>query len=368
MEQTIELSIPEMLEALKVCVISGVTPCMVSSPGTGKTSIWRDFCRMIDAKDREMRLADSGVEDLKGVPMPQDDGTLRYYLPRTLPREHDGRIGLLIDEVKQAPNVSTLNAAARLILDGKLEDYEMHPESFLGLAANYDTDKAGTIKLPTHVRNRICWLYLRSDLDAWLHWGAGGSMVAPVVERIKIGKRGSGFMMPAPMLAFIKLRPSMLNCTVTTPGENATDWRELYSFNTNRTWEFAGRIWHTCKARGTSPNIYQALMAGCLGLPCSSQYVAFEDLTINAPDVKQILAGKSIPVPTDPHIKWVTTCAIAQLVTPKNAQYAVDFLKAMGPEFGVLGFKMVKAARGSLSDLGKPFADWALWMANNKMV
>lgn len=368
MEQTIELSIPEMLEALKICTIAGVTPCMVSSPGIGKSSIWGRFCQMIDADNHEMRLSDSGVEDLKGVPMPQDDGTLRYYLPRTLPRDPNRRAGLLIDEFKQAPNVSTSNAAARLVLDRKLEDYEMPRSSFIALAANYDTDKAGTIKLPTHLRNRICWLYLRSDLDAWLMWAAGGGMTAPQVERIPIGRRDAQFQMPPAMLAFIKLRPAMLNCTVTTPGETAEDWRNVYAFNTNRSWEFAGRIHHVCQSRGTTGTIRQALLAGCLGLPCSSQYVAFEELTVNAPDVKQVLAGKSIPVPTDPQIKWVTTCAIAQLVTPKNVQFAVDYLKAMGPQFTVLGFKMIKASRGSLSDLGKPFADWALWMANERMI
>jgi hypothetical protein len=332
----------------------------------GKTSMVNRFWQMIDAKPYTFRLADKGPEDF-ALPYPDlSTGTTRSLPSSGLPMG-EGRFGFFVDEIKQASQVATLNVATQLILERRLQDYSLPPETAIIAASNLDSDMAGTLKMPTHLRNRMVHLYLRTSFEDWAIWASGSTLEAPAIHRIRIGA-GKPMSMPALLVAFLQNRPELLNCTAS--GDDA--WRSQYAFNTERSWEFVGRLLVESESTIVSDEVLKSCIAGCVGQgPCLELW-GFREVASHMPDIKAILSGGYYPPVTDPQIKWVICCALGQMMTKQNCGNAIACLKTLGGEYCALAFKLLKGRLGNrpsaLTDLGKPFQEWAAWLLSEKLI
>jgi hypothetical protein len=366
-EPTITLDTEQIVEAMRLCLSAGLVPHLQSSPGMGKSSVVDRFCEAIQAQEYGFRIADKNPEDLSVPYIDIANGVSRSYPNSGLPRG-DGRSVLFIDELKQAAQQATLNVMTQLILDRRLgQDYVLPAECGIITASNLDTDGAGTLRMPTHLRNRLIHLYPRSSFERWAVWASGSTLDKPAILHCRLGAR-MPMAMPPLLVGFLQTRPGLLNCT----GGEDDGWKSCYAFNTERSWEFVGRLLAEAEHLLAPDEILKACVAGAVGVGPMLELWGFRDIVKHMPDVKAILSGQPYAPITDPQIKWVMTCAIGPLITKGNCSNAIACLKQMGGEYCALALKLLKGRLGgkasSLTDLGKPYQEFVAWMAAEHLI
>lgn len=141
--------------------------------GTGKSSLLKAL--KANLPNHTMCYFDCTTKDLGDITIPQlqtidDEGYVRYVTNEELGLHLKKPIILMIDEYGKA-NPAVKNAMLRLMLEGKLGSYELHPDSLRFATTNLGAEGVGDI-LPPHARNRITVITSRKPSNMeWIEWG-----------------------------------------------------------------------------------------------------------------------------------------------------------------------------------------------------
>lgn len=141
------------------CLKVGLTPIVLSSPGMGKSSIFRKI-----AKDHRLKLIDCRVghmlpEDFNGYPMRIGDKAC--FTPfdmfplegEAIPEGYDGWL-LLLDEVTSATK-PVQAALYKVVLDRMIGSFKLHPNVAIAAAGNKVSDNAVAYKMSTALQSRL---------------------------------------------------------------------------------------------------------------------------------------------------------------------------------------------------------------------
>jgi len=149
------LSLSQVIQFIKATGMKRTT-LVQGHMGTGKSSILKALAR--DLPTHSPCYFDCTTKDLGDISIPSLQTIDEQGFVRFVPNEelgvHLGKpIILMIDEFGKA-NPAVKNAMLRIILEGKVGAYELHPDSIRFATTNLGAEGVGDL-LPPHARNRM---------------------------------------------------------------------------------------------------------------------------------------------------------------------------------------------------------------------
>lgn len=145
-------------------------PIMIwGPPGVGKSSVIRDIAKDLGVGFIDVRLAQREPIDIRGLPVPKEDG-VHWYISAEWPRDKDSKGIIIFDELTAADR--TLQVAAyEFILDRRLGDLYTVPEGwYIVGAGNRAKDRAVATTMSSALANRFLHVEVDADAETWVKW------------------------------------------------------------------------------------------------------------------------------------------------------------------------------------------------------
>lgn len=296
-------------EIIAVCCV-GLVPMATSSPGVGKSSIFRQFADAYNLKFIDCRLSTMAPEDLTGLPM--RDGNKAIFAPfdffpvegDEIPEGYDGWF-ILFDEITSA--TKPMQAAAyRIILDKLVGNQKLHPNVLMGAAGNKTTDKAVVHQMSTALQSRLVHYELVVSVDDFTDHAV---------------KQGYDYR----ITAFVNYLPSSL-----------MDFRPDHhdkTFACPRTWEFLSRM---IKDKEVSHKIFPRV-AGTIGSGMATEFISFAQEFDRLPKYSDIVASPvSIPVPSESSTKYATLSMLLENTKIDDLSRIFEYIGKFSSEMQIL--------------------------------
>jgi len=283
------------------------TPLFLGPPGQGKSAIVEQFVDLLNTERQEQynkaislgetveeanriagaewgcisyRLAQCDPTDLKGVPVyiNVDGAEMCSFAPpqifpmEGLPKSAGGKnMIIFLDELPQA-NPTIQNLAANII-DGKVGDYTIDMErSFVICAGNRKQDHAATYDIPRNVGNRLVRFDVKTGWNEWEEWAINIGKIHPMV------------------VGYLKDKQHFFN---EPPPE------EGYVYGTPRSWHKVSSQMKYMQERWFDEHGLGLYLAqGTVGIASATAFYQFAKAMRNSYSVDDIMAGKSVKVPT----------------------------------------------------------------------
>jgi hypothetical protein len=223
--------------------VAPVRPIFIwGPPGTGKSSLVRQFAADVGLPCVSLLGSQLAPEDLIGVPQVVD-GTSRFCPPRQIARAEP--YCLFLDELNACTH-EVQKAFYSLIHDRRLGEYELLPGSIVIGAGNRAQDSAIVRPMSSALMNRMVHVQLKVSHRDWLAWAHAEGLHPLVLE-------------------YIQLRPDHL-------------WSEPPKheepFSTPRSWHMLSDALHEL-GEGATDAWLAVLAAGCLTPSHATQFRAF---------------------------------------------------------------------------------------------
>ena len=259
-------------------------PLMVwGAPGLGKSSIIRKA-----ADDRgigfiDVRLAQREPVDIRGLPVPGDDG-VKWLVSSDWPRDPKSRGIILFDELTAADR-SLQVAAYEFILDRRLGELYRVPDGwYICAAGNRTEDRAVAATMSSALANRFMHVELGGDVESWVAW-AQQNDIRPCVT------------------AFLRFRPEML---FRQDGENLER-----GWPSPRSWERVSRMLDVTE--GEEEELQRSVVHGIVGDRAGVEFMEFRKLSEQFDDVRKLMLDPEakITVPQRADLKYALCAAVA---------------------------------------------------------
>jgi hypothetical protein len=294
---------------------AGLVPFVRSSPGMGKSSIFRKVSDKLNLKMIDHRLSTSEPTDLSGLPQ-FVDGYARFApFAELFPLENtpipNGKDGwcVFLDEYNAATK-QVRAASFKLLLDKMVGQHPLHPQVVIGMAGNLDTDRSITSIISTAEQSRLI------HLEMMLNFGE-------FMEDVAILNNWD-----PRIIAYLNQYESKL-----------MDFRPDHderTFCCPRTWEFVHRL---IVDREVTDNM-APLLAGTITSGTAVEFVQFCQIYKNLVTIRQILADPKVcPVPWDVNLKWATISHMMEKVTEDNFDDLSTYANRFDLAFRVLFFR-----------------------------
>lgn len=278
-----------------------------SSPGLGKTQIAAQVATELGIEFKAIHAPLLQPEDYGFPVIAQDKSTVHFVVSQAKfpivgsPCSDSGIF--LIDEMGQADS-SAQKILANLIQEREIHGIPLKPEWLVLTTGNRVTDRAGSNRLLSHLKNRLTAIELEASLDDWTQWAIGHGIKPEVI-------------------AFIRFRPELLNAFDPQNDINATprSWSEGVS-----------------PALGViDPALEFPVFRGDVGEGAAAEFCAFLKIFRKLPSPDAILMSpKTAEVPTDPATVYAICGALAHRATDVNFGRIMEYIKRLPPEFSVL--------------------------------
>lgn len=337
--KSLELNPIEAVAAIDRCIRANKVPFLRGSPGTSKSSLYRQIANKYNLKLIDVRLAQCDPTDLIGFPNVDPAANMASYVPmstfpiegRALPTKSDGSEYegwlLLLDELPQADR-AVQKASYKLILDRQVGEFNLHSKVVVVAAGNLDTDGEELQELTTAMQSRLTHLYLRVDPAQWRDWAS----TQDVDYRV---------------LSFIAFKPDLLHRF--TP-----DHAEC-SFPCPRTWEDVSDLIKDDEIIGSD---LTPILAGTIGEGAAMEFKTFTRIYQDLLTIEQITNDpEHVRMPSEPSTLYALTGSIAHNANKKNIAKLMPFISRMGPEFQVVTMRQIVKRDPELNEV-EAVLDW----------
>ena len=323
-----QVSIPEMVSFLDHMAVRRKRSVMVwGQPGVGKSQGVNALTAKHSALMVDIRLSMYDSVDLRGIPVPTDEGMTVWHVPSTLPFDtnplfsDDGLTVLFLDEINAAAP-SVLAVAYQLIHDRRVGEHKLRDNVVVIAAGNREGDKGVTNRMPTPLANRFTHIEAVVSVDAFCDY-------AQSVGLPPIG------------IAFLQWRKELLSTFDPSRPDKA--------FATPRTWEWALRDYADDELPG---NIMRAALIGTIGEGPALEFLAFTEVWSKMIPLSEILADPMkarIPEELSACYAVAINVSGAMAVGP-NLPKLHAYLMRLDPEFAVMAWQLaVKRESGLLT-------------------
>jgi len=299
------------------------------SPGLGKTQIIEQCAAELGIDCRVLHAPLMQPEDY-GFPVISDArDTVNFIVPQyKFPIDAEslknGGI-LLFDDAGQCEGFSQ-KIIANIVEAREIHGNKILPNWSIVATGNREKDRAGSIRLLSHLANRVTRVQLDVSLDDWTQWALANDVKSEVI-------------------AFIRFRPELLNNFDPKNDVNATP----------RAW-----VKGVSMALGVvDSEVEFEIFRGDVGEGAASEFLAFLKIYRNLPDPDAILLNPDkMPVPNDPATLYALCGALAHRTTPVNFDRVMAYIARIPSEFGVLFVRDALARCPELAK-SKSFIAWA---------
>lgn len=332
MQITIGQLKPLLLDTFK----ANLTPLVTSSPGIGKSSIYKQIADMYKLKLIDIRLSQADPSDLNGFPVINEEKTKSGYVPMNtfpiegdpIPEGYDGWL-LLFDEFNSAAQ-SVIAAAYKIVLDREIGQFKLHPNVAIGCAGNLMTDKAIVNKIGTAMQSRLIHFEVRIDAPSWITWAEDNNIDHRVTAYIRFKEEN-----------LHKFDPNHNDKTFATP----------------RTWEFTSKL---IKDMEEIPLDKLPLLAGTIGEGIAREFLAYTQIYQDLPSLHDLInKGDTIKVPTEPSVLYAITGFLGSNINKDNVEQLMVFINRLPKEFQVITLKGAIRKDVSIYSQGTAIREWA---------
>lgn len=242
-------------------------PLMVwGAPGLGKSSILKEVADSLGIGFIDVRLAQREPVDIRGLPVPGEDG-VKWLVASEWPRDPASRGIILFDEITAADR-SLQVAAYEFILDRRLgELYQVPPGWYVCAAGNRVGDRAVASTMSSALANRFLHVELGEDVESWIRWAQGHGI-------------------PPEVMGFIRFKPTAL---FHQEGENLER-----GWPSPRSWERVGRMLSIME--GEDGELVRKMVYGLVGQNVGVEFMEFRAMSAAMADVKGMMTDPSAPV------------------------------------------------------------------------
>lgn len=277
-------------------------------PGCGKSEAVAQLAQDNNAMLVDIRLSQYDSVDLRGIPVPKDDGLTTWFAPSTLPFmgndafPDDRMIVLFLDELNSAqPSVSAV--AYQLINDRRVGEHVLKDNVRVIAAGNRESDRGVTNRMPTPLANRFTHLEIGVDADAWIEWAMGAGM-HPLFA------------------AFFKFRPDLISTFDPAKADKA--------FATPRTWAKAGKYY----AAGMPSDTLEAALSGAVGEGPAVEFLGFTKIWQDMPDLANIIKNpKTAPLPDGVGMSYAVAVGLSGKMDTKTVANIHLYLERLSAEY-----------------------------------
>jgi hypothetical protein len=155
-----------------------LVPFFRSSPGCGKTALVRQVAREMKIEYQQAIIAQFDAGELAGLPFvnKEQDEMIRlrpHYLPPAPDKlQNHNAVGLFnLDELPQA-FLANQNIASQLVNEWRVGEHLIPLTWSICCTGNRAEDKAGTVAMPAHLKDRLMFIDITVDPDEWLGYAA----------------------------------------------------------------------------------------------------------------------------------------------------------------------------------------------------
>jgi len=154
-----------------------IVPALVGDPGVGKTAACQQAAEELEMPYHQTIVGQMDAGEMGGFGFPMDvdlkghDGKT-YNVKRLIrlrpdflpdPLLEDGVLGFYnLDELAQAP-MANLNVCSQLVNEWRIGKHEISPGITIVCTMNKASNKAGTTALPSHLKERLCFVTIEPD-------------------------------------------------------------------------------------------------------------------------------------------------------------------------------------------------------------
>jgi hypothetical protein len=265
---TIAQAIPRISVALK----AKLPVFLWAGAGVGKSSIVKQLAESMGGISVDLRMANYQPTDISGIPFfnkagNDGNGDMSFAQPSKLPTQALADkypiILLFLDELNSAPP-ATQAAAYQLVLDRKVEQYNLPDNVVIVAAGNRETDRGVTYRMPAPLSNRFVHLEVAVDFQSWFDWATTLGDVHPDV------------------VSFISFSKDSLSDFDAKSSSRA--------FASPRSWEFVSRILNANTSGDES--ILSDLVAGTVGEGTAAKFMGYRKIGMSLPKPSEILSGQ----------------------------------------------------------------------------
>ena len=267
-------------------------PLMVwGPPGVGKSSIMRAVAESLGIGFIDVRLAQREPVDIRGLPVPTDNGVV-WQVSAEWPRDPKSRGIILFDEITAADR-SLQVAAYEFILDRRLGNLYAVPDGwYICAAGNRVEDRAVAGTMSSALANRFMHVELQADVEDWIAWAVAQGLHPSVT-------------------GFIRYRPTLLF--------HQEDENLERGWPTPQAWERVARMLLALDGRGDD-----LVGKAVYGLVCDSagvEFLAFHQMNESFTDVLRMMLDPSatITIPEKADRKYAVVAAVYHLWRGENA-------------------------------------------------
>ena len=257
-------------------------------PGAGKSAIVRSVAEANGCDFIDLRLAQMEAIDIKGLPVPEEDG-VRWKISAAYPRDPASKGILFLDELS-ACDRTIQTAAYELILDRKLgEDYHL-PDGWLIVAAgNRTEDGASAIAMSSALANRFLHVELDYDAKGWLDWALHNDIHGAVI-------------------GLIRFKSTLL------ADMNENEQNLERGFPTPRSWERVSLLVNRMK--NAPDDLLRAAVCGLVGNPAGLEFISFYHLYEEMQKIVHMMMNpqEAVVIPSDIAKRYALTTALARMV------------------------------------------------------
>lgn len=305
--------------------------CIEGPPGGGKTTIAKECAEELNAHYIEIHMPTMLVEDF-GVMFPEEGkSTMTYRLPHWYPAKggayDDGRGVILCFDDRNQGNNDLQKVQANIMQARTLHGVPLADRVMVVSTGNRQSDRAGSNRVLSHVRDRETVFELETHLDDFTAWAIDHEVKPEVIS-------------------FIRFRPNL-----------------LHDFDPQRDVNASPRSW----VEGVSgimghvpPEAEYEAFKGAVGEGAAAEYVGFLRIHRKLPNPDQVLLNPlTAAVPNDNITLYALTGSLAHRATQSNAKRLVEYINRIPDEFSVLCMSLACRRDPAIANT-QAFTSWAV--------
>lgn len=298
---------------IKKILKAGLVPMLHGSPGTAKSSIYRQLAEVLKLFMIDLRLSQLDPTDMGGFPSIDQFTKKAGYVPMDtfpiqgdkIPEGYNGWL-LVLDEFNSA-SIAVQAAAYKLVLDRQIGQHALHDNVYTVAAGNLATDNAIVNRMSTAMQSRMVHLEIELIAADWIEWALEN----------KLDHR---------IISFIEFRPDMLHKF--DPNHND------FTFPCARTWEFASK--QTIDEEVLNQELLPTL-AGSVGEGAAREFLTYSMIYGDLPKLNDILnSPDAINISKEPSILYALSGMLSYNATKENFPVMMEFIDRLPLEFQVI--------------------------------
>ncbi|MEE2903061.1 MAG: MoxR family ATPase [Myxococcota bacterium] len=166
-----ELNYRDALSCIETALSQKISVLLRGHPGVGKSALAKDLAQRMNLPLIDIRLAQKDPSEIAGVYFPdQENLQLKLLVPEWIQQAARKPVFIFLDEINAGITKLHQSAAYQLILDRKLGETELHPDTVVMAAGNLPEDQSFVTPLAQALCNRFIHFTLGVDPDEWLKW------------------------------------------------------------------------------------------------------------------------------------------------------------------------------------------------------